>query len=1024
MKLRPSSCAVRGVSRAKCGVSLVAVAAMGIATPAWSQSIDDEQNSSIDSAQSADDSSDDSTIIVTGRRSALEAADGRKRDASVIIDSVVADEAGKLPDNSITEVLQRVAGVAIVRFSALNDPDHFSVEGSGIQVRGLSGVASRLNGRDIFSSNAGRSLLWGDVTPELMQAVDVYKSSSADLIEGGLGGTVDLRTKLPFDFDEGLHLAGTADLSVGDLAEATDYGASGLIAGRWSTGIGDIGFVLDGAYSKLTSNSHFFRMEPYFRTNIDGTDYFIPGGYDFGEQLFERKRDGMYAAVQWAPSNDLTLTGIFFQSRYRNVSNEWASFVTSQALAVDPSMSQFDANNALISSPSVFQRDRDTFEPSGATINSGGTTGVSKNRSKTQDFSLAFDWTPADSRLAIKGGYQHVKSTARADSLSLFRDFTFPTSFGLDLSNGLPVVTTPGLSNDDFTDPTRYIWSAAMPHNEDNTGTMDAVNLDIEYEIGDGFLKAVKAGGRWADRTERDFNNGFAWNALGRGWNGDPQLTFANAAPGDVELHVYDNFFHGAAMVPGNMLYPSLDLTGRLDIDEVHRSPPEGFCGAPFASDLWWNCSPSGALAETGYGNSNYRESGFLLPQDQTDYSTKTLAGYLMVRFGADVGANELEGNAGVRVVNIKNSSEGYFQQFAAGPFIRDGEEFSLIERFAVRSGGAEFTRYLPSVSLNYRTEHDLIARAAYNITMDLPTFSALRANGSLGVDSTTNPNNPPPPGPNLPGIFTNFTTNAGNPELKPAMSNNFDLSLEWYPRSGTTAHIAAFYKRITNLPIYSITQQPVTVYFEDGTTEEAFAKATAVRSATEAATVKGIEIGGRLFFDQLPGVLRGIGFEGNYTYIDSKNPGDLYRDIDGVVRNDAPLQGMSKHNFNLAFLYEHKPFSFRVAYSWRSKYLQSTNSNGTNPSYPYYSAPGVVTNVNGTSDNTQIALPVFGDSYGTLDAGVTVRVNDNFSFNVQGTNLTNSTARTLMGGYPGGSHIRSWFQSDRRVSMGISLVY
>jgi outer membrane receptor for ferrienterochelin and colicin len=107
---------------------------------------------------------DSAAIVVTGRSAALESAENRKKNAATIVDSVVADDAGKLPDNSITEVLQRVPGVTIVRFAAIN-PDHYSVEGSGIQIRGLSGVASRLNGREIFSANGGRSLLWGDVTP-------------------------------------------------------------------------------------------------------------------------------------------------------------------------------------------------------------------------------------------------------------------------------------------------------------------------------------------------------------------------------------------------------------------------------------------------------------------------------------------------------------------------------------------------------------------------------------------------------------------------------------------------------------------------------------------------------------------------------------------------------------------------------------------------------------------------------------------------------------------------------------------
>src|SRR5438874_263913 len=203
-----------GIGRA--GVSWIALLAAGAGAPAWAATQPAPQGQ--DAAQPASDTPS-SAIVITGRRKALQAADQRKKNSESIIDSVVADEAGKLPDNSITEVLQRVSGVTIVRFGALNDPDHFSVEGSGIQVRGLTGVASRLNGRDIFSANNGRSLLWGDVTPELMAAVDVYKAATADLIEGGTGGQIDLRTKLPFDFKGGWHVAGNAEISKGDLAK-------------------------------------------------------------------------------------------------------------------------------------------------------------------------------------------------------------------------------------------------------------------------------------------------------------------------------------------------------------------------------------------------------------------------------------------------------------------------------------------------------------------------------------------------------------------------------------------------------------------------------------------------------------------------------------------------------------------------------------------------------------------------------------------------------------------------------------
>lgn len=991
------------------GVSTVALAATGIAAPVGAAEL--QANSASDAAPQASSDTGDSSIVVTGRREALQKADARKRNSETIIDSVVADDAGRLPDNSITEVLQRVSGVTIVRFAALNDPDHFSVEGSGIQVRGLTGVASRLNGREVFSASNGRALQFADVTPELMAAVDVYKASTADLIEGGTGGQIDLRTKLPFDFSGGLHVAATGDLSMGDLAKKPDASGSFLVSHKWQTPLGEIGFLGDVAYSRLSSNSHFFRVEPYFRTRLSGTDYYVPGGYTYGEEQFQRTRTGIYGAVQWAPADSLTLTGTFFQSRYKNSSGDWGAFVASQSLAVDPANSEFDANNVLISSPSFFNRDPNSFNPAGP-ITSGGNKGAYESKTTTRDYSLSFNWAPTDSPFAVKGAIQRVSSSRIYDRLDVFRDVSFPSGFGLDLSGDLPVVSLPAGAQATFSDPANYFWTASMPHNEDNSGRLDSAQLDAEYKFEDSFFRSIKVGGRIAERKERDFDNGYAWAALGRGWNGDPQLTYANAAPGDVETHIFKNFFHGQAVLPAHLMFPTDDLVRRFNRPQLTASPPAGFC----APGTEFNCSASGPLPQTGYGGGAGNP-----PFVQTDHSTKTTAAYALVRFGAPDGRG-IAGNVGVRIVHLENEGSGMIQQNGA-TFILNGQTLTLASGFVPRSGKASFTHVLPSVNFDYSPTSDMKIRAGYNITLDLPSFQALRASGSVGVATTANPASTP--GNNLPGIFTNFTAETGNPLLKPTLSNNFDLSFEYYPKPGTTFHVAPFYKRLTNLPIFSLTQRQATVVFTDGTTQTVNASASDYINSPKAATVKGVEVGGRMFFDMLPGLLSGFGFEGNYTFIKSKNPGDLYRDINGVIRNDAPLVGLSKHNFNATLLYERKSVSARISYSWRSKYLQTTNSNGTNPSYPFYSGPGTVSNVNGSTNATQIALPIYGDNYGQLEAGVRFKVTENFSYSIQGTNLTNSTQRTLQGGYPGGNlYGRSWFQSDRRLNMGINLAF
>ena len=140
-----------------------------------------------DAAASPDaETAADGAIIVTGQRRALQSAAQIKRNADTVVDSITATDIGAFPDKSVAEALQRVPGITVNRFAATSDTAHFSAEPSGVIVRGLPQVRSEFNGRDTFSANSSRGLSWGDITPELMARVDVYKNQTAELIEGGI----------------------------------------------------------------------------------------------------------------------------------------------------------------------------------------------------------------------------------------------------------------------------------------------------------------------------------------------------------------------------------------------------------------------------------------------------------------------------------------------------------------------------------------------------------------------------------------------------------------------------------------------------------------------------------------------------------------------------------------------------------------------------------------------------------------------------------------------------------------------
>jgi TonB-dependent receptor len=220
--------------------------------PAFAQNTDASKEKPAPAATESAGQGDE--IIVTGYRKSLQNAQKIKRDANTLVDVITAEDIGALPDRSVAEALQRVPGVNISRFEQRNDPDRFSVEGSGVIIRGLPYVRSELNGRDIFSANGGRELSFNDVSPELLGRVEVFKNNTADMIDGGISGTVNLVTRKPLD-RRGLHLAGTVEANYGDLAKKWSPGFSVLGSDTFETGIGTFGLQLAYAQSELVTRT-------------------------------------------------------------------------------------------------------------------------------------------------------------------------------------------------------------------------------------------------------------------------------------------------------------------------------------------------------------------------------------------------------------------------------------------------------------------------------------------------------------------------------------------------------------------------------------------------------------------------------------------------------------------------------------------------------------------------------------------------------------------------------------------------
>lgn len=247
-------------------------------------------------------------VIVLGTRASLESALERKRESDDIVDAIIAQEINRLPDISVADAVQRITGVQITRDRG---------EASVVAVRGLVQIETTLNGREIFTAGFGRALDYADLPSEMLAGIDIYKSSQAPRIEGGLGGTVDLRTRRPFDF-RAPTLALSARLQHGDLVDRSEGQFSLLFGRRMAVGTGEAAVLVnlvahDRAWredTKSTGNPMLCRAGNSSGCRVDlvpGVDTVVPGSTSESTSFGDRRRRAGSVMLGWRPSTRLEI---------------------------------------------------------------------------------------------------------------------------------------------------------------------------------------------------------------------------------------------------------------------------------------------------------------------------------------------------------------------------------------------------------------------------------------------------------------------------------------------------------------------------------------------------------------------------------------------------------------------------------------------------------------------------------------------------------------------------------------------
>ncbi|MBW8899557.1 MAG: TonB-dependent receptor, partial [Massilia sp.] len=415
-------------------------------------------------------------------------------------------------------------------------------------------------------------------------------------------------------------------------------------------------------------------------------------------------------------------------------------------------------------------------------------------------------------------------------------------------------------------------------------------------------------------------------------------------------------------------------------------------------------------------------------PANTSKVKEQTQALYSTLRFSDDELRFPIEGNLGLRVIHTRTAVHGYTVLTPMSNPPPEVPVFNAISdpRVTVRS----YFNFLPSLNLKTDLTEKLQARLAMSQAMYRPGFGDLQDYETLS-QNVKNDNNA------ISSItYTGNTKNNGNPRLKPIRANNYDMSLEWYPRAGSTLTADVFYKQLKDIILPSA---HVENYRDAAGNSQGFLITSQDNVAK--GSVSGVEIGATTYFDRLPGMegvlpdwLKGFGVSTNYTHLHSTqklyhpfglpycpssnafNNGNLSVygcDTNGVPFQSLPIQYLSRNAFNFAFLYDAGPLSARLAYSWRSRFLQGVNVNGTQGTDGTSADPAR----NGAQD-VGWGLPTWQEATGQWDAGVDYKATDKLMFSLSATNLTDIVIRQTQEQHIGAMG-RAWFEPGRsyRVS-------
>lgn len=601
------------------------------------------------------------TIVVTGLRRSLATAQNIKRNSEQIVDAIVAEDIGKLPDVAVSDTAARIPGIQVERSGG---------EASRVLLRGLDrfNYTTTYNGREIFTAET-RSVALQDFPAGGISAIEAFKSSTANMVEPGIAGLINVRSRRPFDFT-GLEIAGSVWGVYPRQSRDFDPNAQLLLSNRWNMGAGEMGALINFSYTRLHYRDSI-RRHGFFIANLAGGR--SPDWPEIRYNEAERWRPSVNGALQWRPSPDLEFyaEGLWQGFRERSTDRMWA-----QPLWGGQSYENIvfeEGTNRIIS----------------GTVN--GPTTCCGNLNRTWGFQGATKRDTNTYQFAVGGRYDMgalrvTGDLARTDSTFKLRtesvDYEINTNnFSVDWFTGEvggdgPTFQVRGL---DPSNPSNYDYRGFFEDHLNAKGDDWQARLDFEYKpAGLAFLPEIQWGVRFVDRDASADAGAFYWDLFNAG----------------------------------------IPIT---DVPLDYQMTPVGFRGdnnqpfpmswlAPTFDSVWNN------LTELRQFNINLTGRGSLDgppgdPARTFNINEKSYAAYAQANYGFDAGGTPIDGSIGLRMVKTKDKILGNLST----PGGMQALEFKN-----------DYTDWLPNASLRARFRPDLQLRLAATKTRTRPTFEQL----------------------------------------------------------------------------------------------------------------------------------------------------------------------------------------------------------------------------------------------------------------------------------------------------------